>query len=50
MIGSDRVYLSPRRLHDELASAPHLVWESCKVPYDYIAANWPLRVFFCLLF
>lgn len=44
MIGADRIYLSPLRSHEKHATAPHMVWETLKIPYDYIGANWPIRV------
>lgn len=44
MIGTDRVYLSPSKMHEVGAIAPHFVLDVCKVPHDYISANWPIRV------
>lgn len=43
MLGSDRVCISPLKSHEELATAPHCIWETYKVPYDYISANCPIR-------
>ncbi|KAH7723507.1 Protein R06F6.8 a [Aphelenchoides avenae] len=44
MIGSDRIYLSPLRNHEKHAMAPHIVWETLKIPYEYIGGNWPIRL------
>lgn len=44
MMGNDKVHISPRKSHEEHATAPQFVWQTYTVPHDYIAANWPLRV------
>jgi hypothetical protein len=43
MVGADRIYLSPKNMHEKAAVAPHVVWELFKVPSDYISVHWPLR-------
>lgn len=46
MVSSDKVHVSPRRSHEQnaSASAPHFIWRTFDLPYEYIGANWPIRV------
>ncbi|KAI6172535.1 Protein RIC1-like protein [Aphelenchoides besseyi] len=43
LVGSDRVHVSPRRNHEQNATAPQFVWRTFNLPYEYIGANWPIR-------
>jgi hypothetical protein len=46
MVSSDKVLVSPRRSHEQNASAPQFIWRTYDLPYEYIGANWPIRVSF----
>jgi hypothetical protein len=54
MVSSDKVHVSPRRSHEQNASAPQFFWKTYDLPYEYIAANWPIRVsdflYLCFIF
>lgn len=43
MVSCDKVHVSPRRSHEQNASAPQFIWRTFDVPYEYIGANWPIR-------
>ena len=44
LMSSDSVYLSPVRSREQAAWAPHSAWNIVRVPTDYLANAWPLRV------
>ena len=43
LLGSDCAYLSPLRVLEQAAAAPHSAWNLVQVPCDYVANAWPLR-------
>uniref|UniRef100_A0A0K0D506 Protein RIC1 homolog n=1 Tax=Angiostrongylus cantonensis TaxID=6313 RepID=A0A0K0D506_ANGCA len=43
LLCSSRVFISPQRDREGVASAPHAVWTTLNPPHEYIASNWPIR-------
>uniref|UniRef100_A0A914EG37 Protein RIC1 homolog n=1 Tax=Acrobeloides nanus TaxID=290746 RepID=A0A914EG37_9BILA len=43
MVGANKVMLSPQRRLEKLAKAPYCVWNTFRIPYEYISLNWPIR-------
>ncbi|GMT15556.1 hypothetical protein PFISCL1PPCAC_6853, partial [Pristionchus fissidentatus] len=43
LIGPQRIYISPLRSRELLATSPHSVWSAVDVRPEYLHANWPIR-------
>ncbi|TMS40173.1 hypothetical protein L596_006586 [Steinernema carpocapsae] len=44
MLGSEQVFISPSRENEQAANAPHSVWNSFRIPSEYLATNWPIKL------